>query len=67
MKNKSTPEELTAALADKGVSLEALKQRIVRTALEIPTFNLKPDGTKGDWVSAKDADDTARAKWAGKT
>jgi molybdopterin synthase catalytic subunit len=25
------------------------------------------DGTKGDWVSAKDADDTARAKWAGKT
>ncbi|MBB3568608.1 molybdenum cofactor biosynthesis protein MoaE [Rhizobium sp. BK491] len=23
------------------------------------------DGTQGDWVSAKDADDAARAKWAG--
>ncbi|CAN7232849.1 molybdenum cofactor biosynthesis protein MoaE [Rhizobium rhizogenes] len=23
------------------------------------------DGTEGDWVSAKDADDTARNKWAG--
>ena len=23
------------------------------------------DGTQGGWVSAKDADDAARAKWAG--
>ena len=25
------------------------------------------DGTEGGWVSAKDADDAARAKWAGNT
>ena len=25
------------------------------------------DGTEGDWISARDADDAARAKWAGKT
>ncbi|MGV1758094.1 molybdenum cofactor biosynthesis protein MoaE [Rhizobium sp. A22-96] len=25
------------------------------------------DGKAGDWIAAKDADDTARAKWTGKT
>ena len=25
---------------------------------------MRKDGKEGDWVSAKDADDTARAKWA---